>query len=74
MVDLSGSIFGSKADTAPAGQAADLTAAAGADWGIIPASIEGTRLGPPPHTLRALALRLRADCSPRVIGRHLNNT
>ena len=73
MIDLS--IFGSKADTLLAAQAAVLTAAAGADGGGIHAVLEGTQLGLerlsalPPDTFRALALRLRAACSPQEIGR-----
>ena len=73
MVDQS--IFASKTDASLAGQASVLTAAAGADGGGIHAFLEGTCLGLErlsalsPDTLRALALRLRADCPPREIRR-----
>ena len=72
LVDLT--IFGSKTDTALAGQAAALPMSDRANAGA-PALLEGTRLGLsrllalPEDTLGAVIARFRASCSERAVGR-----
>ena len=64
-----------KTDTTLAGQAAVLTVATGVAGDGVRAFLDGTLLGLelllalPDDTLRALAARFRANCTPREIGR-----
>ena len=73
MIDLSD--WGLKTDTTLAGQAAVLTVATGVAGDGVRAFLDGTLLGLelllalPDDTLRALAARFRANCTPREIGR-----